>query len=138
VLPFVPSHMTNRYLQLTIVLGAAALALAACRGLPAGPSLANLTVGTLSLASTTGNPGLCCCRVVGQVTNQNDVAVHATLKLTALDSQGDSIETVLHFVPDLEPGATRDIDAHGFVVPCTAINQLTTEVEVKGITFPPL
>ncbi len=138
MLPFVPSLMTKRCLQLTIVLGMMAVAIGACRGLPDGPSLADVTVGTLSLASTTGNSGLCCCRVVGQVTNQNDVAIHATLKLTALDSRGESIETILYFVPDLEPGATRDVDAHGFIVPCDAISQLTTEVDVKGITFPPL
>lgn len=130
--------MTIRCLQLTIVLGAVALAIGACRGLPAGPSLSNVTVGALSLESTTGNPGLCCCRVVGRVSNSNEVAVHATLKFTALDDRGESVATILHFVPDLEPGAARDIDAHGFIVPCQAINQLTTEVDVKGITFPPM
>ena len=130
--------MRIRCLQLTVGFVALALAIGACRGLPAGPSLSNVSVGSLTLESTTGNPGLCCCRVVGRVSNQNEVAVHATLKLTALDNRGESIATILHFVPDLEPGASRDIDAHGFIVPCSAINQLSTEVDVKGIAFPPM
>lgn len=125
-------------LHLTIGFGILALGIGACRGLPAGPSLSNVTVGSLTLESTTGNPGMCCCRVVGRVTNGNDVAVHATLKFTALDSRGESVATIMHFVADLEPGADRDIDAHGFIVPCAAIDRLTTEVDVKGIAHPPM
>lgn len=119
-------------------MGVLALSGAACRGLPAGPSLSNVTVSSLSLESTIGNPGLCCCRVVGSVSNANTVPVHATLKFDALDERGESLARIQFFVADLEPQVTRPIDAHGFIFPCDAIKQLTTEVDVKGITFPPL
>lgn len=115
-----------------------AVSLAACRGLPAGPSLSNVTVGSLTLEPTIGNPGLCCCRVVGTVANNNEVPIHATLKIDALDAQGESMARILYFVPDLEPRTSRAVDAHGFIFPCASIRQLKTEVDVKGITYPPL
>lgn len=119
-------------------LGVAAFAGIACRGLPPGPSLSNVTVGSLTLEPTIGNPGLCCCRVVGSVANNNDVSVHATFKFDALDDRGESLARILYFVADLEPQTSRPIDAHGFIFPCSAVTQLKTEVDVKGITFPPL
>jgi hypothetical protein len=45
---------------------------------------------------------------------------------------------ILYFVADFEPGTSRPIDAHGFIFPCSAVRQLKTEVDVKGIAFPPL
>lgn len=110
-----------------------------CRGLPTGPSLSDVTVSSLTLQPTIGNPAQCCCRVVGTVTNENSVAVHATFKFSAIgDNPDDPLATILYFASDLEPRAARAIDAHGFIFPCAAIKQLKTEVDVKGITFPPL
>jgi hypothetical protein len=120
------------------LIGVLALAGGACRGLPAGPSLSNVAVGSLTLQPTIGNPSLCCCRVVGSVANNNAVPVHATFKFDALDDRGESMARILYFVADLAPRTERPIDAHGFIFPCSAIRQLTTEVDVKGITFPPL
>lgn len=130
--------MRTRPLSLALVLMALVLSAAACRGLPAGPSLSNVTVGALTLEPTIGNPGLCCCRVVGTVANNNEVSIHATLKIDALDDRGESMARILFFVPDLEPRTSRAVDAHGFIFPCSAIRQLKTEVDVKGITYPPL
>ena len=130
--------MSIRLACLTTLLAGVAVAGAACRGLPAGPSLSNVTLGTLRLEPTIGNTSLCCCRVVGTVANNNSVPVHATLKIDALDDRGESLARVLFFVPDLEPRTERPIDAHGFIFPCSAVKQLKTEVDVKGITFPPL
>jgi hypothetical protein len=130
--------MRTRLAILMALLGVAAFVGAACRGLPAGPSLSNVTVGSLTLEPTIGNPGLCCCRVVGSVANNNDVAVHATFKFDALDDRGESMARILYFVADFEPGTSRPIDAHGFIFPCSAVRQLKTEVDVKGIAFPPL
>ncbi len=138
VLRFDLFHMQTRLLTLAAASFLVVLSLAACRGLPAGPSLSNVTVGSLTLESTLGNPGLCCCRVVGTVANDNDVSIHATLKIDALDDRGESMARILHVVPDLEPHSSRAIDAHGFIFPCAAISQLKTEVDVKGITYPPL
>jgi hypothetical protein len=115
------------------------LAAVACRGLPAGPSLSAVTVSQLTLEPTIGNTAQCCCRVVGTVTNGNDVPVHATFKFSAIgDDAEDPLATILFFASDLEPRGVRAIDAHGFIFPCNAIKQLKTEVDVKGITFPPL
>ena len=130
--------MRIRLASLTALIGVLAFAGVACRGLPAGPSLSNVAVGSLTLQPTIGNPSLCCCRVVGSVANNNAVPVHATFKFDALDTRGESMARILYFVADLQPGTERPIDAHGFIFPCSAINQLTTEVDVKGITFPPL
>jgi hypothetical protein len=130
--------MHTRLPRLALVMIAILLSAASCRGLPAGPSLSNVTVGSLTLEPTIGNPGLCCCRVVGSVSNNNEVPIHATLKIDALDDRGESMARILYFVPDLEPRTSRSVDAHGFIFPCNAIRQLKTEVDVKGLTFPPL
>jgi len=130
--------MVIRLARLTAFLGALVLA-GACRGLPTGPSLSAVTVGALSLEPTIGNPAQCCCRVVGTVRNDNAVAVHATFKFSAIgDAPDDPLATILYFVSDLEPRSVRPIDAHGFIFPCSAIKQLETELDVKGIAFPPL
>jgi hypothetical protein len=130
--------MPIRPASLAVLLTVAIAFVAACRGLPTGPSLNDVTLGSLRLEPTIGNPGLCCCRVVGTVANNNAVAVHATLKIDALDDRGESMARILYFVPDLEPGSSRPIDAHGLIFPCSAIKQLKTEVDVKGLTHPPL
>lgn len=125
---------------LWLAAGAALLTLApGCRGLPQGPSLSNIAVSSLRLEPTLDDPALCCCRVVGSVRNENRVPVHATFKFSAFDGERtNAISSILFFVPDLQPGAERPIDAHGFVFPCTVIKELKTELDIKGIAFPPL
>ncbi len=119
-----------------VILGAPWLA--SCRGLPTGPSLSNVVVRNVALKATTGNTALCCCRVTASAENNNRVPVHVTIKFSALDGvKADPIATILYFVPDLEPGSTRAVDAAGFIFPCNAIRDLKTEVDVKGIAFPP-
>ena len=109
-----------------------------CRAAPTGPSLANVTVGALSLAPTAGDPAVCCCRVVGTARNENAVPVHATFKFTAFDADRiRPISKVIFFIGDFRSGTERPIDAHGFVFPCSIIKDLTTEVDVRGLVFPP-
>lgn len=118
---------------------AVAVLISSCRGVPTGPSLANITVAPLSLQPTIGDPSLCCCRVVGSATNTNRIPVHATFKFTAFDGERQQpISSILFFIPDFRPGTERPIDAHGFIFPCNVIKELKTELEVKGLTFPPL
>ncbi len=113
--------------------------LAACGGTPTGPSISNVVLRNIALQPTTGNPNLCCCHVSGTAENGNTVPVHVTIKFSALDGVRDEpIATVLAFVSDLEPRTSRAIDAAGLIVPCSAIKELTTEVDVSGIAFPPL
>ncbi len=110
----------------------------ACQNLPAGPSLSNLAVSSLAWRSTSGDANLCCCRVTGRATNNNSVAVHVTLKFSGYDGQQASpIATTVYFISGLQPGATHNIDAAGFIVPCSAINSLKYEVELKGLASPP-
>ena len=46
----------------------ALIALSSCAKVPTGPTLANITVGALSLAPTASDNNICCCRVIGTVT----------------------------------------------------------------------
>ena len=112
---------------------------AGCRGLPAGPTLSNVSVSPLSLLPTAGDPALCCCRVIGTTTNDNSVPIHATFKFSAFDGvNATPISRIIFFVGDFRPGAERPIDAHGFLFPCVVIKELRTELDVRGITLPPL
>ena len=112
---------------------------AGCNENPAGPSLANVTIGPLSLEPTAEDPAVCCCRVKGTAKNLNSVPVHATFKFTAFDGQRvQPISKILFFISDFRPGTERTIDAHGFLYPCTIIKELKTELDVRGITLPPL
>jgi hypothetical protein len=113
----------------------AAFASSSCRGTPIGPSLANLTV-NYSTRATTADASACCCRVVGTATNRNTETVHVTIKFTALDAQNAEISKTLYFIKDFQRGATHQIDAAGFVFPCSSIARVTAEVEVRGITNP--
>jgi hypothetical protein len=117
----------------------AAAVLAGCRVPPTGPSLSNITVSNIQLKSTIeGRSDLCCCRVVGAISNQNEVAVHATLKFTAYRTGGtEPLSSIIHFIPDLAPGATVPIEASGFLFSCSNIDELRTEVDLRGLTSPP-
>ena len=111
----------------------------ACNRLPTGPSLSNISVGPLSLEPTAGDPALCCCRVVGKARNLNTVPVHLTFKFSAFDGERASpISRTLFFISDFRPNTERTVDAHGFVYPCTIIKDLKTELDIRGITLPPL
>jgi hypothetical protein len=118
---------------------ASSLWLGACRGLPTGPSLSAVAVTGISLQSTTGNPALCCCRVVGTATNNNSVTVYLSIQFSAFDNTArtDPIAKILYFIQDLQSGTSRAINAPGFIFPCAAITRLQTALSVKGIAFPP-
>jgi hypothetical protein len=125
-----------------LVLGVGALGAVGCEDSPVGPSLSNVPVSNLSLRSTTGNPGLCCCHVTGTARNDNSVPVHVTIKFEAHNRpDSDPLSTILYFIKDLQPGASHNIDAPGFIFPCTTlpsgIGNVRHSVEVKGIAYPP-
>jgi hypothetical protein len=129
--------------------GLGALGLTACEDAPIGPSLGAVPVTNLGLRPSQGNnPGVCCCVVTGQARNDNSVAVHVTIKFAAFNvprppngPDPDPLSTILYFIRDLQPGQTHQIDAHGFIFPCSTlpagVTNVQTEVEVKGITYPP-
>ena len=127
--------------------GWARSAIAACEDSPVGPSLGAVPVTDLGLQPSQGNPGLCCCHVTGLARNDNSVAVHVTIKFSAFNAPpgpnapAGPLSTILYFIKDLQPGQSHQIEAPGFIFPCNqipeGIRNVKTEVEVKGITYPP-
>jgi hypothetical protein len=130
---------STRVVVAAVIAVVAAVAAVGCSVPPTGPSLSNVSVSNLQLKPTIeGRTDLCCCRVVGEVGNQNQVPVHVTLKFSAFRTGGsDPLSAIIYFVPDLAPGSTRPIDAAGFVYSCSNIDELRTEVDLRGITSPP-
>jgi hypothetical protein len=127
---------TRRRFAVLVLIGAA-FATAQCQGTPTGPSLANMVVADLQWQPTIDNsPTLCCCHLLGRATNNNSVAVHATLTVTTY-KQSEKLLSVVYMMKDVPPGATRQIDAAGFMVPCNEITGWNYELSVKGITYPP-
>lgn len=128
----------------TVLLGGVGLVLglAACAEVtPTGPSLADVPITGLRIEPTTANPGLCCCRAVGTAANRNSVPVHVTLKISAFANPpgAEPVASLIYFIKDFQPGATHAIDAPGILFPCASISPaLKYEVEVRGLTFPPL
>jgi hypothetical protein len=130
---------TVRALVIGISLLTAMTTAAGCNDTPTGPSLANVSVGPLALEPTANDPAICCCRVKGTAKNLNSVPVHATFKFSAFDGERTQpISKILFFIADFRPGTERTIDAHGFLYPCVIIKDLKTELDVRGITLPPL
>lgn len=118
------------------------LGLVACAEVtPTGPSLSDVQISGLRTAPTTENPGLCCCRAVGTAVNRNSVPVHVTLKIAAYSNPpgAEPVASLIYFIKDFQPGASHAIDAPGILFPCASISPtLKYEVEVRGLTFPPL
>ena len=138
----------RRVMGVAAFVGVSALACAACEDAPVGPSLGAVPVAVTGLKPSQGNPGLCCCHVVGSARNDNSVPVHVTIKFSAFNvprppngPDPDPLSTILYFIKDLQPGQTHQIEAPGFIFPCNQIPEgvrnVKTEVEVKGITYPP-
>lgn len=131
-----------RILGASAFVAMAAFAVAACEDAPTGPSLGAVPVTNLGLKPSQGNPGLCCCHVTGTARNDNSVTVHVTIKFAAFNTpNGDPLSTILYFIKDLQPGQTHQIEAPGFIFPCSqipeGIRNVRTEVEVRGVTYPP-
>jgi len=127
---------TRRRFAVLVLIGAA-FATAQCQGTPVGPSLANVVIADLQWRPTLeNNPTLCCCHLAGRATNNNSVAVHATMTITTY-KQASKLVTVDYIMKDMPPGGTYQIDAAGFIVPCNEITGWNYELAVKGITFPP-
>jgi hypothetical protein len=114
-----------------------AVAVSGCRNMPAGPSLADISL-NYSTRATTADATACCCRVIGTATNRNTEPVHVTIKFSARDAQNAEISRVLYFIKDFQSGTSHQIDASGFVFPCSSITRVDAEVDVRGITNPPM
>jgi hypothetical protein len=137
----------SRLVVASAFVGLTAIGIAACADSPVGPSLSAVPVSNLGLRPSQSNPGLCCCHVTGQARNDNSVSVHVTIKFSAFNAPpgpnapAEPLSTILYFIKDLQPGQTHQFEAPGFIFPCNqipeGIRNVRTEVEVKGITYPP-
>jgi hypothetical protein len=107
-----------------------------CEGLPAGPSLAGVTLTNLRTQSTIGDPSLCCCHVLATVRNANTVGVHATIKFAAFDNGGQELSRTVYFLENFAANTSRDIDAPGFVFACNLVRDVKYELSVRGLTQP--
>ena len=123
----------SRLVGASAFIGLTAIGIAACEDSPVGPSLSAVPVSNLALKPSQANPGLCCCHVTGQFSAFNAPP--------GPNAPAEPLSTILYFIKDLQPGQTHQIEAPGFIFPCNqipeGIRNVKTEVEVKGITYPP-
>jgi hypothetical protein len=130
----------KRVMRAALAVGSAALlvgSLDSCDKTPVGPSLGAATLSGIALRSTIGDPTVCCCHVVGTAKNNNSVAVDLTITFAAFDGKNPApLATIEYFIKNLQPGASQAIDASGFLLPCSVINNVKSEVTASGIAFP--
>jgi hypothetical protein len=116
----------------TAVAAAATLGLLiACQNGVSGPSLSATVTPPPTFAlqpSLAGQPTVCCCHVVGNVTNTSSVTVHVQLAFPA-SVGGQSAGAAYDFQKDIKPGEVRPFLAAGIYAPCS---QLTTDQIFAG------
>lgn len=120
----------------------------ACDSVPIGPSLSNVTFTPaidspsgweLAQKATIADPTVCCCHVTGNVTNRNTVPLHVTITFAAMNHGGQQLGRIVYFAQDLQAGATRSIEASGFLIPCASIDHVNYELNVSSVGgTPPL
>jgi hypothetical protein len=107
-----------------------------------GPSL-TATVHNVSLQPTVagleGGENVCCCHVVGQLTNASSVAVDAELLFPAKIND-QVVGTAIDELTSVPPGATQPFDAKGIPSACSgfALNQVVADktVRLRGLWMP--
>jgi hypothetical protein len=112
----------------------------ACEGFTPGPSLeVEVPRESLSLQPTTANSQLCCCRVVGSITNRSSVPVHVTLKFEAYQAgEEEAVAAAVDFLENMQPGEQRSIDASGFLIACSSIDRFElVDIDLRGVWVPP-
>lgn len=110
-----------------------------CREADPGPDLAvEVPRESLAFQPTTGDPALCCCRIVGRVINPSTVAVHVTLRFRAFEpGQSEPSGTAIDFLATVLPQEERQIEATGLLKPCDTYERFVLEdIDVNGVWFP--
>jgi len=89
----------------------------ACQNGVTGPSLsANVANVTLqpTVAGLEGGANVCCCHVVGQLTNTSSIAIDAELQFPAkASSSGQLLGTALSTLTSIPAGSTQPFQAVG-------------------------
>jgi len=117
--------------------------LMACQNGVVGPSLSATVAPPPTLAlqpSLAGQPTVCCCHVVGTVTNTSSVTVHVQLAFPA-SVAGQSAGAAYDFQKNVAAGEVRSFLAAGIYAPCSqiAVDRIFADrqVQVTGLYQPP-
>jgi hypothetical protein len=138
--------LTRKTLTLGSVIAALVLAgslSAGCQNGVTGPSLAasvnNLTLQP-TVAGLEGGADVCCCHLVGQLTNTSTVAVDAELEFPAKGANGQVVGTAINILSNVPPGGTVSFLAVGIAAPCSSldVNQISADevIKLKGLWTP--
>jgi len=114
------------------------LALPTACGFDTGPSL-DVQVQNSTLQPTAGSPAVCCCRVIGKVSNRSTIPVHVEVAFDAYQgSDPKPSGRAIDFVENLQAGETRDFNAAGFVQACGSISkfQQVQPLNVRAVWLP--
>jgi hypothetical protein len=128
----------------TAAIAIAGITFAGCQNGVTGPSLsANFSNVSLqpTVAGLEGGQNVCCCHLVGRVTNTSTISVDAELRFTAKGADGRLLGTASDIVVDLPSGATRQFIAVGLTTPCKdiSLSQVVADgaIRLKGLWLPP-
>lgn len=135
--------------KLRLFLGAIGLlalaggASAGCQNGVTGPSLsATVTNVTLqpTVAGLEGGANVCCCHLVGQLTNTSGIAVDAELDFPAKTADGQVVGTATNILSNVPAGATVPFLAVGIPAACSSLslNQILADqvIKLKGLWTP--
>jgi hypothetical protein len=116
---------------------------AGCQNGVTGPSLvANFHDVSLqpTVAGLEGGANVCCCHLVGRLTNSSSVAVDAELRFPAKDRAGQPVGVGEDLLLSVAPGATKQFLAVGVTAPCSSLtmSQILADgqVRLKGLWQP--
>lgn len=128
----------------TAAIAIAGITFAGCQNGVTGPSLsANFSNVTLqpTVTGLEGGVNVCCCHLVGRVTNTSTISVDAELRFTAKGGDGRILGTASDIIVDIPSGATRQFLAVGLTSPCKdiSLSQVVADgaIRLKGLWLPP-
>jgi hypothetical protein len=117
---------------------AACLALPTACGFDQGPNI-DVLIERPELRPTAASPTVCCCRVVGTVSNRSTVPVHVEVAFDAYaKGEPKPVARALDFVEGLQPNESRNFSAVGFVQSCSSISEFKAvqPLNVRAVWLP--
>ncbi len=92
----------------------------------AGPSLSVAIEGQSLQPTDATQPGLCCCRVVGNVRNTSSIPVNVETRFFATGPKSATLVAV-DWVTNVAPNAAAPFNAPGFTVPCSQVSNVRAD-----------
>jgi hypothetical protein len=139
-----PPRSARRRLVLRTIVALAVAAGSGCQNGETGPSL-SASVTNVSLQPTVadleGGANVCCCHVVGEVTNTSSIAIDAELQFPAKASDsGQLLGTALSTLTNIPKGSTQPFEAVGIPAACSTftLSQILADkkVQLRGLWAP--